>query len=200
MIDLVNLSTKDQQLKKMLMQSNAACWSIIKSLDSLLLWYSYIQNDYESNKTIISLDDLIDDVFKLYSINANNKDIDLISDKKGISIITNAQMLNSVIGNLVSNAIKFSNLKSRIIVSYRIKDNNIQFFVKDTGAGISEKDQQKIFSENVLFSTKGTAHEHGFGFGLKMVNNFIQKLGGEMWCVSTEGQGTTFKFTLPYLL
>ncbi len=106
-------------------------------------------------------------------------------------------MISSVIQNLITNAIKFSQPGTAIILS--CKDNNgfAEISVKDSGVGICEENIKKLFKIEEQFTTKGTNEETGSGLGLILCKEFIEKNGGQIWVESSEGNGTTFSFTLP---
>ncbi len=195
--DLISSNKQNdaEELKGMLSQANKSCWSFLTQLDDLGAWFSCIQSDNQFS-TKIDLNAMIIELFDIYKTIAENKKISLVFNQENTSLVSNKAMLKSILGNLIYNAIKFSHQGSFIHVSYETENNNnIVFSVKDNGIGLSEKDAKKIF--DLGFSKQGTSLEKGTGFGLFMVQDFVQKLGGEIWVISREGEGTTFKFRLP---
>ncbi|RJQ66502.1 MAG: sensor histidine kinase [Desulfobacteraceae bacterium] len=116
-------------------------------------------------------------------------------------VLGDAQYLQQVFLNLIGNAIKFSDHKTRIWIRTGSvdKSNRITFRVIDTGPGILEEDQGKLFNK---FYRAATAREHqdGVGLGLSITKNIIEAHGGTIWVESQIGQGTTFSFTLPVVL
>ncbi|MBI5207705.1 MAG: HAMP domain-containing histidine kinase, partial [Candidatus Firestonebacteria bacterium] len=106
-----------------------------------------------------------------------------------------------IINNLLSNAIKFSNKSGKIeirIKEYKVICNNLKYIlieVEDSGIGIKPEDQEKIFKEFVQLDTTVP----GTGLGLAIAKKFIELHGGKIWVESKEGEGSTFKFTLPVL-
>lgn len=111
------------------------------------------------------------------------------------------QYLQQVFLNLVGNAIKFSDPKARIWIRVGSKDkhNRLTFSVIDTGPGILEEDQAKLFNK---FYRATTVREHldGVGLGLSITKNIVEAHGGSIWVESQVGKGTTFSFTLPIAL
>lgn len=111
-------------------------------------------------------------------------------------ITTDSYRLTQVFNNLLTNAIKFTE-KGFIKIGYDIQDDMIRFFVKDTGMGISEADIKKLFTR----FTKLNSFIQGTGLGLSISKTIVEKLGGTIKVVSPgRGKGTTFYFTVPYVL
>ena len=109
-------------------------------------------------------------------------------------------MLDTVIRNLTSNALKFTPHKGQITISARPDRTSLQFVevaVSDTGVGISQEDLAKLFKPDGHHTTKGTAHEEGTGLGLIICREMVKRNGGRIWIESEIGQGTTVKFTVP---
>ena len=196
-LDLVcsDLTDINPENKILLISANKSSWALLKSLDGLIHWYSFLQNDYQSETTRIDLDYLIQEILELYKSFAEKKAISFISEKKNGFIISNRPILKSILENLISNAIKFSYEQAKISLQYEIKNTEIIFSVQDSGVGVPKEEIQKIFT--LGFSKQGTLSENGTGFGLSIVQDFVKKLGGEIWVISKEGVGTTFKFRLP---
>ena len=112
------------------------------------------------------------------------------------SVFADKAMLNTVLRNLVSNAIKFTHPGGEIIISAEKKQNEIIFSVSDSGVGISKSNIEKLFRIDNNYSTPGTQKEKGTGLGLILCKEFIEKHGGKIWVESEEGTGSTFYFTL----
>jgi signal transduction histidine kinase len=103
----------------------------------------------------------------------------------------------TIVRNLVSNAIKFSNFNSSIHISLVTSENEIEFTVADQGIGMSENEMNNIFLISSSFSRKGTAKETGSGLGLNICNEFTNILGGKIFVKSEKGNGTIFTVRLP---
>jgi len=107
-------------------------------------------------------------------------------------------MLETILRNLLSNALKFTPSPGMITINASIQMEDIEISISDTGIGISELDCEKLFSiDSNLQSRKGTENESGSGLGLILCKEFIDKLNGTILLKSEPGQGTTFKFTIP---
>jgi signal transduction histidine kinase len=99
--------------------------------------------------------------------------------------------------NLVSNAIKFTNVGGTISITANQTDSNITISVSDNGIGIAPHNLMKLFEMAEVSTTKGTAEETGTGLGLLLCKEFVEKHGGKIWVESEVGKGSDFKFTLP---
>lgn len=109
-------------------------------------------------------------------------------------VLTPKSRLMQVLTNLITNAIKFTN-KGFIRFGYSIDGNKqLRFYVSDTGCGIPEEQQKKVFERFVKLNT----FVPGTGLGLSICQMIVQYLGGEIWVESEVGKGTTFWFTFPY--
>ncbi len=97
---------------------------------------------------------------------------------EGISIDADKHMLASIIRNLVTNAVKFTNQRGQVVINARREKNGYLFSVKDNGVGISQEDIAKLFSGDTGFSSYGTLGEKGTGMGIELCRNFVEKHGG----------------------
>ena len=168
-----------------------------------LLHYSRIQmGRFDFKPKTLKLIKIINRCLNLLKGNVVKKQINLSLDvDKNLEVFADEDMLNSVIQNLTSNAIKFTNRNGDVsIFAKEIKDvsgkNLVEITIKDTGVGISQEDLKKIKKDSI-FSTPGTEREYGTGLGLVLVKEFIEKNGGKVWINSILNEGTTFTFTLP---
>lgn len=103
----------------------------------------------------------------------------------------------SVLDNLVSNAIKYSMPGTRIWLRVRREAESVVCEVQDEGPGLDEKDQVRLFQRGVRLTPRPTAGEPSTGYGLAIARDLMDRLGGEIWCVSALGHGTSFFIRLP---
>ena len=114
-----------------------------------------------------------------------------------IQAYADRSMIETVLRNLISNAIKFSQPGGRITISALNKQKELIVSVSDNGVGISKENIDKLFNLNESYSTNGTWKEQGTGLGLILCKEFIEKNNGKIWVESKIGAGSTFYFTLP---
>ena len=105
--------------------------------------------------------------------------------------------LTEVLGNLVENALKFT-FEGRVEFGYSVKDGKVEFYVSDTGTGIPAEQQPKIFSRFFQVDTTSTRIYGGTGMGLSITKAYVELLGGKIWFTSQQGEGSVFRFTIPY--
>ena len=115
----------------------------------------------------------------------------------GTIVYVDSNMLYTILRNLVSNAMKYSNPYGIITIQAQANDDFTVFSVSDNGVGISKDRIDKLFKLEFVQSTKGTNQEKGTGLGLILCKEFVEKNGGKIWVESTENVGTTFYFSVP---
>jgi signal transduction histidine kinase len=134
----------------------------------------------------------------LHRAMAENKNVILSHELKDeIIAYGDRDMINTVIRNLVNNAIKFTSPRGIVKVETKQNNGHIQVLVKDNGTGISEENLHKLFRIDIKYKTAGTSGEKGTGLGLILCKEFVEKNGGEMIVESTLNKGSTFGFTIP---
>ena len=158
------------------------------------------------NKELISVQTIIDDVMLLFEERFLEKGIEFSfkEEVKGMEInVDPNQFGNIVINNLISNSIKFTRNGGRIsVIARQGEDGRTEIIVSDTGIGIPANILKNLFDTNAPTSRKGTAGEHGTGFGMPLVKTIVKQLGGEISVSSqVEGEssqehGTTFTIAL----
>ncbi len=169
-----------------------------KLLENLLNWSRLETGQMEFIPQKINLYDKIESVISLLSGNAKLKDIALINETgKDILVLADSNMLHSVLQNLISNSIKFTN-KDGLIKTYSEKISNdfIQITVSDNGVGMTNDQIKNLFGFTAT-STKGTNNEKGTGLGLMICKEMVERQGGTISVKSEAGKGTDISFTLP---
>jgi len=106
-------------------------------------------------------------------------------------------MIGTVLRNLISNAIKFTNSGGTIVISAEQKPDELLVTVSDNGVGIKNDTIEKLFRIDENNSTAGTQNEEGTGLGLILCKEFVEKHGGKIWVESEVGKGSKFYFTIP---
>ncbi len=153
----------------------------------------------EVKKTQFNLCEIVNQVLELYSEQSERKKITVHSQCDDTCFVyADKYMIESVVRNLVSNAIKFTpSGKSIEVVCKNLNDGFAEFSVKDYGIGIPKDIQQKLFQIDTQISTRGTDQEKGTGLGLVLCKDFIEKNGGTISFESEFGKGSIFRVTIP---
>jgi len=167
-------------------------------LEDILKWAGAQQGKIPFEPQILNFRDICIDIFEILSPNANTKNITInYSAPDKINIFADIDMLKTLIRNLVSNAIKFTNNGGVININAEQNSENVTISVSDNGIGITPDNLKKLFDISEVLTTKGTAGESGTGLGLLLCKEFVEKHGGKIWVESEVGKGSEFKFTLP---
>ncbi len=147
------------------------------------------------------LNKLFDELHSFFKPEVTLKGLSLISlptlNDNEDTVLTDDAKLHGILTNLIKNAIKFTE-KGSISFGYYLKDDFIEFFVKDTGIGVPKNRQQAIFNRFVQADIEDTRAFEGSGLGLTISKAYVEMLGGKMWLISEEGKGSNFMFTVPY--
>lgn len=176
---------------------NDSAKNLFNLLENLLQWANEQRGVLEFTPTQFDLYDLIQSNLTIFKLKADDKSIKLFSDIKPNTVaFGDINMVNTIVRNLISNALKFTEKNGEIYLSTKQDGNFIHLSVKDTGIGISKKDQNKLFRLDCNFTTIGTNDESGSGLGLILCEEFVKKNGGEIWVESEENKGSTFVFSL----
>ena len=105
-------------------------------------------------------------------------------------------MLNSIIRNLLTNALKFTMRSGKIEIAVVELQEFVKICVSDTGVGMNEEVRKNLFRLDATHSTVGTDNEAGTGLGLILCKEFVERHGGKIWAESELGKGSKFFFTL----
>jgi len=138
------------------------------------------------------------EVIELLNDTAHQKSIVIENKiKKNNLVYADEEMINTVLRNLIANAIKFSYPEGKITLSAEKINNELIVKIADNGVGISEKRIGKLFDISQNQSTSGTQKEKGTGLGLILCKEFIEKNNGRIWVESKVGIGSSFYFSIP---
>jgi len=167
-------------------------------VDNLLFWAKSQFEEFKPNIKIFNLNDFFYELAEGFSLLAEYKRIKLEIDvpQKPIFINFDREILEIVIRNVFSNAVKFSHFEDVVAISCFRKNGFIYIFVIDNGVGITPEDLEKIKS-GILFSHKGTNYEKGTGLGLSLCQNLLQKCDASLDIESTFGRGTGVSIKIP---
>lgn len=167
-------------------------------LNDILLWTRSQSGAIPFKPKIFNLKSSIEEVTEFLKPNANTKNITINIDESDKTVVfADVDMLNTILRNLISNAIKFTDSGGIVNISSERTESDILVTISDNGIGIAPNILPRLFDTTKLYSTRGTANEKGTGFGLMLCKKFVEEHGGEIWAESELGKGSKFKFTLP---
>lgn len=194
--DLDNLSIKD--LQNLADEMHRSAKNLFQLLENLLEWSKARTNRTELNLKKVSLFETILRVENLYSESARIKGVSIRNEvPTGLTLNCDNHMLETILRNLVGNAVKFCSKGNKITVSADQIAGGIEFSVADTGIGMNREMVQNIFALSSKAQRPGTAGELSIGLGLLLCKEFVEKHGGKIWVESKEGTGSVFHFTIP---
>jgi two-component system, sensor histidine kinase and response regulator len=146
----------------------------------------------------LDLQRVIKQTIQLQKKNADLKKISVENQiPKNTFVFADENMLQTIIRNLTSNAIKFTNENGTIAFRTILNNGFVECAVSDTGIGMSPKTVENLFDTQSNAKKKGTANEKGTGLGLLLCKDFVERNGGQIKVESKENEGSTFIFTLP---
>lgn len=156
----------------------------------------------QMNYSNFLLSDVFGDLKDIYTIELEKKDkpdvkLDFDLPDGDFHIHSDPNRIKQILSNLIGNSVKFTSLGSIIFKCRKIK-NELIFSVTDTGTGIPENDQKKIFDRFIKFDYHGLNND-GTGIGLSLVEKLVQLMNGRIWIKSVYGEGSTFFFSIPYI-
>jgi len=176
---------------------NNSAQSVFNLLDSILIWSHSQSGKIPFEPKAFDFQSCCDGVINLLKQNADNKNITIHGGDEKIIVFADIDMFNTILRNLISNAIIYTHNGGHIDIFAQKCDTAITIVVSDNGIGIAPDKLSKLFEYTQMRSTKGTADEKGTGFGLMICKEFVEKHGGKIWVNSEPGKGSQFKFTIP---
>lgn len=172
--------------------------NIHEMLEDFLFWSRMFKQEIYFNPGMVDLSQLARENLVLLKSSAASKKIKIQSRvPENTYAFADEYMITTVIRNLIYNAIKFTQEGGEIQLTASMKNEMVEFQVKDNGIGIPMANLDKIFRTDIRLSTNGTENESGAGMGLALCKEFVERNGGQISIHSKEGQGSTFIFTLP---
>ena len=193
--------TIGDEMYELLTMANQTTEDVFSLLDNLLKWTKSQIGKLKVVYQDINMVEVVEGVSEIFTMVAGLKNIKIVQDVPvaDVAVRADIDMVKTVIRNLISNAIKFSNEGAEVVVSLAEEDGMAIVSVKDSGCGIDEENQRKLLHTDTHFSTFGTNNEEGSGLGLLLCKDFVIKNGGKLWFTSKKGEGSTFSFSIPLL-
>ena len=177
------------------------CENLMSLIEEILDFSKMESGGIELEITSVDLKEFLESLVDLFHLQAAKKNIGIsFSIHPGVppGIEADEQRLRQILTNLINNAMKFTE-SGGITIDVALSDTDpekLQFTVSDTGIGIPENSQARIFASFTQVDSSTTRKYGGTGLGLAICKRFIDLMGGEIWVVSEPGEGSTFSFTI----
>jgi PAS domain S-box-containing protein len=188
-----------EEIKDITLSMKTSASNIYSLLENLLEWSRLRRGGMDFVPVKLNLKKIIGESIAVLSESASKKGIEIetnIPDK--LEILADNHMFESVIRNLISNAIKFTTQGGKVEVTVHSKeDHSTEIKISDSGIGISQGLISRLFQINEKTSRPGTEGEPSTGLGLLLCKEFIEKHNGKIWVESEVGKGSTFTLTIP---
>ncbi len=192
-----------ESLEPMMMQeyialSRKASDQLLGLIDNLFTWSTLQNEELPFAPAMIDLSGVVAECAACIAPAMSEKRITLHNAvEDGCFIFADEEMVRIVITNLLTNALMFTPADGKVQLSCQVGERDLALSIEDSGVGISEVDQQKLFRIEHKFKHKGTAGEMGTGMGLILSQELVQQNGGTLTLRSTPGQGTVVTLSLP---
>jgi signal transduction histidine kinase len=190
-------SLSKEEIKMFAADFDKSLKNLFALLENLLEWSRSQTGNIEFIPESFDLAAMLEENKELLKAQAQNKKITLLNESSE-KILTTAHKnsINTVVRNLISNAIKFTPEGGTITLRTFRSNGEVVTSISDTGVGMPQIVLDRLFRIDSKHSTKGTANEKGTGLGLILCKEFVEKNGGKIWVSSTEGEGSVFSFSL----
>jgi PAS domain S-box-containing protein len=194
-------SIDDERKKEFLQLIKDSSSSAFNLLENLLDWSRTQTNSIKFTPDNINLSHILHENIQMHSVIAQNKEIEIIQNVPGnIICFADANMINTTVRNLTTNALKFTPKGGKISVSAEIQNDLVKVSIKDSGIGMNKNTKDKLFKIDEFHNSVGTSGESGTGLGLIICNEFISRHSGTINVETEAGKGSTFSFSLPLSL
>lgn len=192
----------DEDRKKFITIIKNSANQLLSVVTDILTISSLEKRQERININIVCINDILDNLYSSFFIQALEKNISLKLNKtasnEDTEAYTDSSKITEILINILSNALKFTH-NGEVEFGYDIQKGFIEFYVKDSGIGISHESQKKIF-QRFIQANQSISHKYGgTGLGLSISKGYIELFGGKIWVESEQGKGSTFRFTIPFV-
>ncbi|MCU0612741.1 MAG: tetratricopeptide repeat protein [Candidatus Eisenbacteria bacterium] len=192
--DGLDISTLQQYMETI----NGSARRLHRLLENLLQWATAQTGAIQKQPATVRVSEVVDEILAALSDAADAKAVALSSTvPPTLVVVADLNMLRVALRNLVDNAIKFSFRGSEVLVGAATTGGETEIIVTDRGVGIPEADLGNLFQLDRSPRTRGTIGEQGSGLGLTLCRDFVVEMGGRIWAVSRQGEGSSFHIILP---
>ena len=196
--ELPDLTMAEAQKIAVIMKDSAI--KLYNLLENLLEWSQFQKGSIPFHPVAIQLRQTLNESMAMFAESAKTKEIEVALDiPEGLEVFGDFNMFQTIIRNLISNALKFTHKGGKVSISAKVTDDqSVEISIQDSGIGISQEMIENLFRIDVVTNRKGTEGEPSTGLGLLLCKEFVEKNGGKLWVESEIGIGSTFYFTFPY--
>jgi signal transduction histidine kinase/CheY-like chemotaxis protein len=174
---------------------------LLDTINDIIDFSKVESGEMDTTISKIYLNNELDELYSFHATEANSKGLSLLIEPslltKEVTVFTDGHKLHGILTNLIKNALKYTE-KGSITFGYSLKNNFIEFFVKDTGIGIPKNRLHAIFNRFEQVDIEDKRVFQGSGLGLAISKAYTEMLGGEIFVESEQGKGSIFKFTIPF--
>jgi len=174
--------------------------SLLTIINDILDFSKIEAGKLDIEKTEFDLFKLIEQVINIIELKAHEKNLELIvsyDHRMGRLFYGDSLRIGQIMTNLVTNAVKFTDIGSVSIIIQRTESGNCRFTIKDTGIGLTPQQQEKLFSSFTQADSSTTKKYGGTGLGLSISKQLVELMGGQIWVESEKDKGSSFIFELP---
>lgn len=191
-------SFNEAEKKDLIIKLNKSGKTTFELLGNILTWSQTQTGQIETYKETLNLKELVENICATYNYNATRKNIKIVTNiPTNSNVLVDKNAATIFIGNIVSNAIKFTQEDGTITINSKENEETTEIHIIDNGVGMTPEKIEKLFKIEEHISTKGTNSEEGTGLGLILSKEFITKNGGTIEVKSQVGKGSQFIISLP---
>lgn len=193
-----NLTGEDQQKYIKIIENSGS--RMLNTINDLMDISKIESGQMDITISEVNIIELTEFIYNFFKTEAESKGLKLfLSDEiKGLKVFqSDREKIYAILINLIKNAIKYT-IKGNIEFGYHLENNELKFYVKDTGIGIAQDRQDAIFERFIQNEVKDKHIYEGSGLGLSIAKAYVEMLGGDIWVESEEGKGSQFYFTIPF--
>lgn len=189
---------KEDERRKFAFDIHQSTNNIFRLLQNLLEWSRSQTGNLNFSPAVVEYQRILDNSLSVLRSLADQKNIKIkTGNDPELKLFADPLMIETVMRNLINNAIKFTPEGGQIEVSAKEVDGQVLISISDTGIGISAEETQSLFRIDSKVKRKGTNNEDGSGLGLILCHEFVEKHNGKIWVESTPGKGSEFIFNIP---
>lgn len=201
-VDILNqgiLGPLNDRQKELIDSAKEDCHRLTKLARELLQLSKIESGKLQLRNEELDVKSLVESSIRPLQLQFQEKDVALALEFPPVlpRVVADDQQLTSVITNLVTNALKYTNAGGKVTVRVREEDNSLRIDVEDTGQGISQENLGKIFDKFVQVKHSSDTTPGSVGLGLAIAKEIVELYGGRIWATSVPGKGSTFSFVLP---